>query len=151
MVSITDDVIYKARIMHKRDFSSVLFQMTQNIIEKRVERGIIRCEACDEWCKADCAHADAPIEHGCHTIIRNDWLICNHYMCRYCINALINEDRPVYTCDVCDEDITWWLQELRADDDWWEIDEDEEYIHDVRQDVDSGAETDDEDRHIVRR
>ena len=129
-------------------FEKVLHEMIQAILCKRsqdAQDGIINCSWCGVPCKADCFSATAPIEHSDHTVMANDWLCCNHYMCRECINIKINSNYPTYTCVHCGEDITWFFEELRYNEDWWNFDDDEAGPRPVGNDAETDETEEEED------
>ena len=90
-------------------FRKVLFEMQMNIIDRRIMRGTIQCSSCETQCQVDCFECCAPLEQSCHTFHRNDWLNCNHYLCKLCILGLIETQNECYFCPYCEQDITWWI------------------------------------------
>ena len=90
-------------------FRKVLFEMQMNIIDRRIMRGTIQCSSCETQSQVDCFECCAPLEQSCHTFQRNDWLNCNHYLCKLCILGLIETQNECYFCPYCEQDITWWI------------------------------------------
>ena len=124
---------------YRENFEKVLTEMARNILFERIGRDIIRCTVCNDKCKADGVSASAPLECADASYMENSWMTCNHYMCRECVRETVRLES--YTCPLCDEDLTWWIDDMRHEDGFWEFDEDEEYLEEVEDDIDSGAET----------
>ena len=95
---------------------------------------VINCSVCDTEVMRNGWHSTAPCEHytSDHPLV-----VCEHYMCRRCIQDLSEEE---YSCTVCNLDLTPWIELMMQDEDFLHDDcddSDSDYIDDN----DSGAET----------
>jgi hypothetical protein len=145
----------KDRENHEWAMWEVFAQMKEQMIDKMIEQdAIIFCEECGDRCKADNKSCISPLSQDYYRLLdgamcdyaaaRVDVWQCNHYLCRVCIANLHTRHDEEYTCFQCEQDITDFIRYIVYDRLFMSVEGNQEYQREVTNDIDSGAETEDE-------
>ena len=140
---------------HEWAMWEVLAQMKEQMLDKIIEQDSITfCRDCGDRCKADDRSCISPLSQDYRRMLegvmypydaaRVDVWSCNHYLCRVCIANLHTRHDEEYTCLHCEQDITYFIRNIIHDRQFMSVEGDDEYQREVADDIDSGAETEDE-------
>lgn len=148
--------ILRDRENHEQTMWEVFREMKEQMIGKMIKQNaIVYCEECGDKCKADNKSCISPLSqdydkmleyHMCDYTAahRIDVWQCNHYLCRVCIANLHGQQNEEYACWRCEQDITNFIKYITYNRGFMSVEGDDEYRREVAQDIDSGAETEDE-------